>query len=321
MNMEYHLTETTIQSRLMARIAWMYYINELTQKEIGQVLGISRVKVNRLLQQARDMGIVEISVITPPGIYVELEGKLRDCFGLRDAVVVTDAEPGEALYRALAGGVANWLLARLRDGLVIAFSQGRTLSYIPQVFTCEEQVNCTFVEAVGGIGNHSTRGKNYNIVSKMAEMVGGQASYVYAPTIVSSKSIRNVFLSEPSIEEALHLARQADILINSLGPVDSSCLLYIHGYLSKEGLAELLALGAVGDICGQYFDQTGAYVPHQICERVVGLTIDDLRNVPYGVVVAGGLNKVEVIRAALRGRLMNVLITDYNTASALLNGY
>jgi DNA-binding transcriptional regulator LsrR (DeoR family) len=321
MNMEYHLTETTSQSRLMARIAWMYYINELTQKEIGQILGISRVKVNRLLQQARNAGIVEISVNTPPGMYVELEGKLRDCFSLRDAVVVTDAEPGEALYRALAGGAASWLLSRLRDGLVIAFSQGRTLSYIPQMFACEEQFNCTFAEAVGGIGNHSTRDKNYNIVSRMAELVGGQASYVYAPTVVSSSGIRDAFLNEPSIEEALNLARQADIFINGLGPVSGSCLLYIHGYLSKEGLSELQTLGAVGDICGQYFDRNGVYVPHQICERMIGPTLDDLQKAPYSVIVAGGPDKVEVIRAALCGGLMNVLITDYHTASMLLKEY
>jgi DNA-binding transcriptional regulator LsrR (DeoR family) len=321
MNMDYPLTETTSQSRLMARIAWMYYISELTQKEIGQLLGISRVKVNRLLQQARDARIVEISVNTPPGIYVELEGKLRDCFGLRDAVVVTDAEPGEALYRALAGGVAAWLGSRLRDGLVIALSQGRTLSYIPRMFTCERQVSCTFAEAVGGIGNHSTKGKHYNIVSKMAEMVGGQASYIYAPTVVSSKSIRDVFMSEPSIEEAFNLARQADILINSVGTVGRNALTFIHHYLDEDGLAELQALGAVGDVYGQFFDRAGNFIPFELGERVIGLTLDDLRKAPCSVIVAGGPDKVEVIRAALRGGLMNVLITDYHTASVLLKEY
>ena len=318
MNMEHPQTETTSQSRLLARVAWMYYINELTQKQIGQALGLSRIKVNRLLQQARCQGIVEISVNTPPGMYVELEGKLRDCFGLRDAVVVTDAEPGEALYCALAAGVSDWLIPRLRDGLVIALSQGRTLSYIPQMFACDKQINCTFAEAVGGIGNQSTRGKNYNVASRMAELVGGQVSYIYAPTIVSSKGIRDAFLNEPSIEEALSLARRADIFINSVGTVDSRCLVVVHHYLSEEGLAELQALGAVGDVYGQFFDRDGNYVPFELCERVIGPALDDLREAPYSVVVAGGPDKVEAIRAALRGGLMNVLITDCQTASALL---
>jgi lsr operon transcriptional repressor len=319
MNKSTDLSEITrSHSRLLVRIALMYYNDGYTQKEIGEQLNLSRIKVNRLLQEAREVGIVEININTPPDVYANLEQALYNRYGIRDAVVVPEAEPGEALYLALAEGAAEWLADRLIDGLVVGLGQGRTISTIPHVFTIDRSVDCTFVEIVGGANSKSGGFGSYNITSKMAELVGGQASYVYAPTIVSSKATRDTFLRESSITSALDLARRADIVMHSVGPVDRSALLYIHGYLDDDELERLRALGAVGDTLSQFFDETGKYVQHSICERVVGLSLDDLRQIPYSVVVAGGLEKVPVLQAAMRSRLLNVLVTDVATATALL---
>jgi DNA-binding transcriptional regulator LsrR (DeoR family) len=307
-------------ARLLVRIALMYYGDGYTQKEIGEQLGLSRIKVNRLLQQAKELGIVEININTPPDVYANLEQALCHTYGVRDAVVVSEAEPGEMLYQALAQGAAEWLSDRLEDGLVVGIGQGRTLSTIPQVFAIDKPVDCTFAEIVGGANSRPGGFANYNIISKMAELVGGRASYVYAPTIVSSKAIRDTFLHETSIANALDLARRADIVLHSVGPVDRTALLYIHGFLDDDDLARLCALGAVGDTLSQYFDRSGQRVQHPICDQVVGLSLDDLRQAAYSVVVAGGSEKVEVLRAAMRGRLLNVLVTDYVTATALLKG-
>jgi lsr operon transcriptional repressor len=305
-------------ARLLVRIALMYYVDGLTQKEIGHRLGYSRIKVNRLLQQARDLGIVEININAPPGVYASLEQALCNAYGLRDAVVVPESGPGEALYLALAQGATGWLAERLTDGMIIGIGQGRTIGTIPQVFSIDRPVDCTFAEIVGGANNTSSGFNNYNITSKMAERVGGQASYIYAPTLVSSKANRDAFLKETSIATALDLARRAEIVMHSIGTVDRTALLYVLGHLDDDDLARLRAQGAVGDTLGQFFDDSGQCVDHPICDRTVSLSLDELRQAPYSVVVSGGLEKVEALRGAMRGKLLNVLVTDFETATALV---
>lgn len=298
----------------------MYYIDGMTQQSIGDLLNLSRVKINRLLQQARERGIVEVRIHTPQSIYVELERGLCSQYGLKDALVVTEAEPGEALYRALAQGAAFWLRDMLRADLLVGIGQGRTLSFIPQVFGSEHLIGSQFVEIIGGASSPSADFANYNITSRMAELTGSRASYLHAPTIVTSPEMAAALKQEPPIAAALELARQAEVVLHSVGPVDRSALLYLHGYLSDEDLADLRALGAVGDTLGQFFDESGDCVRHSICKRAVAISLDDLRRIPYSVMVSGGTEKVETLRAALKGRLMNVLITDSRTAGHLLEG-
>jgi DNA-binding transcriptional regulator LsrR (DeoR family) len=304
-------------TRLLAQAAWMYYIDGLTQQEIGNLLDLSRVKVNRLLQQAREMGIVEIRINTPEPIHFGLEQELCRKYGLREALVVTEAEPGEPLYRALAQGVALWLTTNLRPDMTVGIGQGRTLSYIPQVFGPPQSIGCQFVEVVGGVGSAGGF-TDYNITSRIAELTESKAAYLYAPTIVSSPEIREALLQEPPIAATLELARRADVVLQSVGPVDQSALLYLHGYLNDDDLEDLRARGAVGDMLGQFFDSQGEYVQHPICERAIAISLEDLRHIPRSVVVAGGPEKVKALRAAMRGKLLNTLITDSLTAVKLL---
>ena len=310
-------TPNSALNRLLAQAAWMYYIDGLTQQEIGDLLELSRVKVNRLLQQARELGIVEIRINTPEPIHFGLEQELCRRYGLKEALVVTEAEPGEPLYRALAQGAVLWLTSNLRPDMVIGIGQGRTLSFIPEVFGPSQSIGCQFVEIAGGVGSAGGL-TDYNITSRIAELTDSKAAYLYAPTIVSSPEIKEALLREPPIAATLELARQADVILQSVGPVDRSALLYLHGYLNDDDLRDLRTRGAVGDMLGQFFDSQGEYVRHPICERAIAISLEDVRRIPRSVVIAGGPEKVDVIRAAIRGRLLNTLIADSLTALKLL---
>jgi deoxyribonucleoside regulator len=308
------------KSHLITRVAWLYYMEELTQQEIGNRLGLSRVTINRLLQQARQDGTVQITVKAPNTTYFAQEQALCRTFGLQDAVVVTCSEPGEPLYLALAQGAADWLIPRLKTNIHIGMGYGRTLSHLPLVVRNNKKVDCVFTEVMGGVGDHESGFKSYNVVSKMAELVNGRVNYVYAPSIVSTEEARQTFLKEEAIANSLDVARQCDILLHSVGPVDDSALLYVHDYLQKEDLAELQQKGAVGDTLGRYFDAQGNHIEQSLDNRIIGITLDDIRQIPLKVLVAGGSEKTPVIRAAIHGDLLNVLITDHVTAQALLEG-
>lgn len=305
--------------RQIVRVAKLYYEEELTQEQIGEQLGLSRVKVNRILQRARKIGVVKITIDAPESDPYDLEHALTIKYKLRDAIVVPDAEDGEALWHALAKGAAEWLVDHLEDGMRVGLGMGRTLSHVPLYFNPPEKINCSFCEVIGGAAETSGGFSNYNVTSKMAELAGGRAEYVYAPSILSSAEACLSFKREPSIADALERARQCDIILQSVGPVNKSALLYVHGYFDEKDLEELRTNGAVGDALGRFFDQSGNPFPTRLDDQILGITLADLKKVPWSVVVAGGASKVPVIKAALQGNLFSVLVTDTKTAEQLLH--
>lgn len=304
--------------RLCVKAAKLYYEDELTQQKIAQRLGFSRTKIHRLLRTARDHGVVQIQIVSPHSEYFELEHQLTTRYQLRDAVIVPSFPEGRELYLSLVRGAVSWLSPRLKDGIRIGLGLGRTISHLPQVFEPNGSVNCTFTEVVGAASDHNQEISSYNITSKMAELVGGKAEFFYAPTYVSSPSLKQNLISEPSVKKALQRARTSDIILQSVGPVDETALLYLHGCLDEEDLEDLREKGAVGDALGHYFDRQGKPVSTFTDQLMIGLDLEDLTEVPWSVVIAGGTQKAPVIAAALRGEFFNVAVTDARTAEQLL---
>jgi DNA-binding transcriptional regulator LsrR (DeoR family) len=308
------------ECRLCVRVAKLYYEGELTQQEIAKKLGLSRIKVHRILNQARDMGIVEIRIHTPENSkFIEQEHNLTLRFGLRDALVVPIPENGELVYGSLAQGAARWLESKMESGIRVGLGLGRTISHIPRFFSVSQKVDCTFMEVVGGSSENSGGIAKYNITSKLAEIAGGRAELLYAPNMVSNPELRERLISEPAIAEALERARNCDIVLQSVGTVDETAILYIEDRIGLEDLQSLQASGAVGDALGHYFDTDGEPVLTFLDDRVIGLSLWDLKQVPWSVVVAGGEEKHTVIEAALKGGYFNVLVTDTDTAAYLLS--
>jgi DNA-binding transcriptional regulator LsrR (DeoR family) len=252
-------------------------------------------------------------------LYPELIQQLCEAYpNLRDVVVVPEADDGEPLYRALVEGALAWLQPRLRPGLRIGLGMGRTVSYLPRNFQLNGKVDCTFIEIIGGAADQNAGISTYNVTAKMAELVGGRPEYLNTPTIVSSPAVRQSLLQENTVAAAFERARQYDIALQSVGPVDRSALLHVHSYLTEADLKALKARGAVGDVLGCYLDADGQPVPGPLDGRVMGLTLDEIKRLPLSVLVAGGPAKAPIMRAALRAQLFNILITDACTAAALL---
>jgi deoxyribonucleoside regulator len=304
--------------RLCIRVSLLYYENNLTQDEIGKLLGYSRVKINRVLRQSRDAGIVEIRVSLPTDTFYRLEDDLLRKYSLRDVRIVESAEPGQDLYLSLARGVAGWLSQTLTDGMYVGISHGRTVSYLPQVFRIDHPIDCTFTEVVGAASENLNGEVSYNVTTKLADLAGGRAELFYAPTFVSNPELKKKLIAEPSIAAALKRARQCQIILQSVGPLDESALMFNFGQLNVNEMLELHQIGAVGDAMGHFYDANGNHVKTFMDDRVIGLDLEDLHNVPWSVLVAGGSEKIKPIDSALRGKLFNVLITDDQTAKTLL---
>lgn len=305
--------------RLCVKAAMLYYQDGLTQSEIGARLGYSRVKVSRVLGLARAHGILEIQVNVPAGWHVEVETELIRLYGLRDAVVVSAGQSGRSLESMLAEGAANLLAEQIEPGMCIGLGIGRTMAHLPERFRPERHVECTFIELIGTSYNRDWA--RFDVTSKMAELAGGIRKTLRVPGFVTDPDLGSRLAREPSIAASLNSARQSDMMIQSVGPVDTSAILFQYGVLTADDLADLTESGAVGDALGYYFDIDGNRVESRTDPNLIGIDLDDLRKVPRSVLVAGGPAKVPAIIGGLRGSYFNTLVTDDVTASTLLETF
>lgn len=302
----------------LARIAWHYYIEGLTQKEIAQRFHLARVKVTRLLKTARERGLVEIRIVNVQTSHLLLEKSLRVTFGLSDAIVVALPGRSEDLRRALGEAAAIYLGRVLRPGMSVGLGMGRTLSEIPNYVKPQQDGVCCFVEMVGGIGRGLTF-DSYKVSSLLADRIGGEVEHLYAPVIVETAAVHQALLGDPQIKAMLERAAACDLALVSVGTVDLDSFLFQADYTDRAGIETLQRSGAVGDVLGHFFNIDGRPVSSLVDERLIGLSLSELKHIPTTICVAGGSVKTPAILGALRGQYMNVLITDEETARALLD--
>jgi lsr operon transcriptional repressor len=312
------VTLSLSEHRLCARVARLYYESEMTQEQIGEFLGLSRMKVNRLLRLATTAGVVHIRIVGPEEPHADLEHRLQLTFRLRDARVVPTPVPELSLRSVLAAAASAWLADQLDDDLDVGLGLGRTVALMPATFSVPRPIRCRFV-TLEGVGASQNAGfAAYDVTSRLAEAAGGTAVIISAPTFVSTPEMRRALIAEPSVRASIDVARRAGLMLQSVGAVTSDALLLHHGTLDAGDLAELEKAGAVGDALGHFFDANGEQIPWPTDDLHVGLTLDDLRQCPTSAIVAGGEDKVLAVRAAIRGGFANALITDATTAERLV---
>lgn len=304
---------------LLLRIANLYYENNLTQDQIGQKLGYSRVSIHRFLDRAVKLGLVQFLIHDPGNNFLNLENQLIVKYNLRDVVVVPDPDENMSLYTQLARGGAKWLEKKLKPGLRIGLGLSRTISHLPQEFHPQNKFDCFFTEVVGSASDHSSGLAKYNVTANLAGIVGGVPEIFYSPNYVSDEKLFAMLMREATIINSIERAKKSDIVLQSIGTVDENAILYTEGHISKQEVEDLMKENAIGDILGHYFNADGDIVPTFMDKRVIGIKPDDLKKIEWSVLIAGGDDKKPPIRAILKNSFFNVLITNFSIAEYLLN--
>ncbi len=308
------------ETRLLYRVAKAYYEDDLTQEEIGDRFALSRVKVCRLLNRARASGIVRISVSLPGAGCGDLERRLEQRFGLREAVIAPRTSRLPLLER-LGAAAASLFTRAVRGREVVGITWGGTLRAFVESLPRLQLPELRVVQIIGGLGSMDTGVNGAELTRRLAERCGARPRMIQAPGIVASREVRTALLADPQVAEAIELGKQADVLLVTIGVPARTPALLGPGALLKPGELEgLVKRGAVGDIAFRYFDAAGRYLETELDERVVGLDAQALARIPRRIAVAGGPEKAAGIRAALQGGLVNVLVTDEETAESLLAG-
>jgi deoxyribonucleoside regulator len=304
---------------MLLRCCYLYYQEDMSIQEIGQNLGISRFRVSRYLKEARESGIVQIQIRDPKIKYEQLALQLERTFALHRAVVVAtpyDTDPDAT--RLAIGQAAAGLFYDLKPDTSIGITWGRTIAYMVRELPANSCQAKRVVELVGGFGQITSTVSARAVALWSSEKLKAECTQLPAPIICESDETARSLLSESSIRQTLTLGAQCDIAIAGLAPLAPSSLLYQAGYLSRDDLDDLIAANAVGSILGRFFDAHGNECDTRFRSRAISLTFDAYLHIPERTVLAGGNEKVQGILGLIRGGLITTLVTDSDTAAAVL---
>lgn len=305
----------------LAQIAAWYYEQNLSQDEIGRRIGRTRSMVSRLLREAREQGLVEIRVRYPLKTDSELESRLCRTFGLARAVVL--AEPPadyDTLLRRLGELGAGCLQQYLHDGVQIGISWGTAVYHVVSAMPELPIRDARVIQMIGGVGSGDPLVDGTEIARWLAQKLKATYRILHAPLLVEDETVAQGLLNDRTITETLALVSQIEVALVGVGIINPPHLSALRrsGYASNSDMAMLRQAKVVGDVLARPLDACGRVVDTPFNRRVIGADLDMLKAIPAVILVAGGVMKAQAILATLRGGCEHVLVTDAETASAVL---
>lgn len=309
---------------LMSKVCKLYYQRGLSKIDIGKKLRISRFKVAELLDRALKEGIVEITINEPEHTFLDLENILEEKFKIYRAVVVETSFSEEETKRNIGRAAASCLIDMVYDGDVIGIAWGTTISeMINALPTKVKRNNISVVQITGGLKQVPLEYNAIELARRLSRIFNAESYPLYAPAIVDNVETKNALLSETNINNTIAMFNKINIAIVGIGSVipQPSTLLYKEGFIKKEDLEDLVKCGAIGDINSYFYNQNGEKCQTELGKRTIGMDLDQLRRTRYVMALAGGKSKVDAIYGALRGKIVNIIVTDEETVRELLEKY
>lgn len=304
--------------KLLIDIAHMYYDERATQETIAQRCNISRSLVSKYLNRARDLGIVEIIIhdeIVHP--YRALEENAKKLFHLKEIICISTTSPN-LLKKKLGIAAEKYLSRVINENSIVAVAAGTTVREVAKAFSSKMNLKTvTFVPMVGGLGVAHTEFQANVICDIFAKQAGANSVELHAPVVVDTIEAKKIFMEQKYIREGFELAKKADIALVGIGgqPVYSTMTQY---YIEENENFIEENKDIVGDICYNFITADGNLYDCVWNQRVLTISLDDLKKIPNVIAVAGGMDRIEAIYAAIVGQLIDVLVTDVGTLKRLL---
>jgi DNA-binding transcriptional regulator LsrR (DeoR family) len=311
---------------LIVRVAWLYYVGGLTQEDTAARLGLHRTRVNRLLSEARDRGLISIAINHESARDIDVEHaiarkfRLEFCLstpriGFRATKRNSEASRVQGLIARRAVGTvgASFLKGKLQNGpITVGVSWGRTIEQVAIQLSGVRNPRACFVSLLGSLTRNSASNP-FEVVQAFAARTDGEAHFLPVPFLADSEADQRVFYSQRIVVDALELARKADLYLISVGELQESSVLHQQRMLSASEIRDARAKGAVADTLGRLFDIGGEEIPHALSKRTIAIGIEELRG--RNVVLLGaGIEKATAIVSLLRSGIAKGLSLDGDTA-------
>lgn len=305
---------------LLAQVASLYYDQALTQSDVARRVGVSRSTISRLLKEAREEGIVEIVINYPWRTACVLEKELQEHFGIQHvSVLVSQGRSYEEILWGLGNLSARYLESILQPEVILGISWGTAIYQTVRALRPELRLAIKVVQMIGAVGSSDPLIDGPDLARFLANLYGGEYHYLHVPLIVEDAGLVEGLMRESHVQQTLQLARKSDVALVGIGGVAPEVSSMLRaGFLSRAELQQLAEIGAAGDICGRLYDINGTALDVPIDKRIIGIKLDDLRQVKHVVGVAGGEQKARAILGALRGKRITALVTDDMTARRVL---
>lgn len=301
----------------MIKIAYYYYRKNLTQAEIAKRMKMSRQRVNRILKKALEDNIVQIKINDIDKYNVELENKLEEKFKLKQSVIVS-AIDNNNLFSALGLAGAEYLEESLDKGDMVGATWGRTISEVANKLPVIKELNVSTVQMIGGLNIANQNLQADEITRTIGNKLGGKSYVLYAPGLVETSDIKDALMSDTNIKENFKIMESCDVILAGIGELKDDTCLIRDDEMNKKYREYLLSKGFVGDIGFRWYDINGNTIDNEYENKVIGYDILKNKNDSIVIGVAGGYRKYEAILGALRGKYLDVLITDSDTAKRLI---
>ncbi|MGX7197361.1 sugar-binding transcriptional regulator [Enterococcus olivae] len=306
------------ERRLLVEISDAYYYEGQTQQQIANQLGISRMKVSRLLQKAKDQGVVKIS-IDYGGVHLALEKKIKETYGLQQVIIV----PGKShsLKRELANAAAHYLNNTLKKGDLVAVGWGSTLHEMVAYCEGDFKGELELSPIIGGHGKSHLNLHATTICSDLAAAWNGEPHSLLAPAYVDSKEDKATLMRDTSIASVIARTQQASKAIFGVGaPNYEWSTVHKTGYFTDEEMEQIKQSGTICELVSiAFLDQSGQPILEEITDRSVGISREALKAIPEKICIAGGFEKHDPIKIAAEAGYVDVLITDHETGTYLLD--
>lgn len=304
----------------MIKVAELYYERNLSQREIATMLDLSRSMVSRLLSEAREAGIVTITIKRPIDKNGPLSEALRKRFDLREVIVIPTTNSYEDSLKQAGAATAELLQNILTDNSVLGVSWGRTLYETMGALPVLPLTGVQVVQLSGGLGEGNPANDGPELVLRFAEKLNGSCRYLHAPALVEDELVRDQLLQQSQIRQTVERAAQAQILLTGIGSLaDNLSSLNRAGYLSEAERQSCLTAGAVGHLLARMIDIHGNQIDHRFNRRVVSVPLDLLQQAGWSIGVAVSQPKAPAVLGAIRGGYFNTLILDEAAAQEVLN--
>jgi DNA-binding transcriptional regulator LsrR (DeoR family) len=304
---------------LAARAAWLSFIGGYTQEEIAQKLGLSRVKINRLIAEATEAGLVRVFVEGNAAECVALESRIAANWQLDFCSVSPTVDDNALPLRTLAAAGAHYLHGVLERGeaTLIGIGHGRTLDEVVRYLPRIARPDVRFVSLLGSLTRHAAANP-FDVIHRLVEVTGAECYFMPAPFFADSIADKKVLLAQKSLKDVFSLARDAELYVVGIGEVGSHAHMLATGTVTEKELREVKRAGAVGEVIGRFLDKTGKAVAAELNDRAVALKLEEIKGKSV-VAIAGGANKIDAIKAVLESHVIKGLITDEATAKAIVD--
>lgn len=308
------------KNHLLASVANLYYNHDLTQSQIAERLFTSRSKISRLLKEARERKIVEIKINEPWERFLDVEAEFLELFNLKDVRILSTKGAPENIVLMKIGEVAAYYIDTIIEkNMIVGISWGYTLFYTIESIKSSKNIPITVVQIMGAASKDKPEVDAMDLAKQLARAYGGKYHYLYAPLCVEDKEVRDKLMREPYIQDAISLARNADIILTSVGAADFVMTTPLwRGYMDSYTLHILQSKGAVGHIGGHFYDIKGRMVDTELDEKLIGISLEDIKKAPNVICIAGSVSKAKALLGAIRGGYVDTLIIDDATALRIL---